>query len=345
MVSTESVSTAPDLFGDATEFVDFGAMPEVSLSSSAESGAVDLTPIAAVEAVAATVAPAPVDPIAAALQAYDALDAARFAAARGGWSWSWYGLDLSDRAAALGIGWRELSMIAGSGDIRIIAKPALSTPEAVFRLRRWFALGRPDADPTRIAFVGSDSVRALVIDVLRQLPVPVRHYAVHHVTWREVGRDAKAFIAATPTKRALPGDAPHEITINGMKTDEELPGLICHELGHGIHRVVYDGDIEWSCDPGESLADRIRRGAENNRERWLYEQVRHEMLADDMAALWGFGRLEAPSEDELYRQFAFVWDEAADLAARPTFIAEIKRAPGPELDEIERALDRAEAGT
>lgn len=303
--ATESVSTAPDLFVATAESEGSGALSEAGRPSTGESGAVDLSG----GGDRPPVAPPTIDPIEDALRALDAQYRAGDAAQR------WYDLDIHGRAAALGISWRELSQVAQSGDIRIIAKPALSTAEAVFRLRRWFALGQPDADPTRIAFRGAGSVRSLVVDVLRHLPVPVRHYAVHGVTWREVGRDQKLYVAHTPTRRALPGDGGHEIMINGLKSDDELRGLICHELGHGVHRVVYDGELDWSPVEGESLAGRIHRGAETDRERWLCSRVRNELLADDMAALWGFPRIEAPSEDDLYRSFGDAWDEAAALAA------------------------------
>jgi len=168
----------------------------------------------------------------------------------------------------------------------------------------------------RISFNGADEVRAIIVDVLRRLPAPHRHYAVENITWREVGLNAKLYICHSPTKRrALPGDGAHEVMINGCVPASDLRGLICHETGHGWHRVVCDGELDWSGGECERLADRIRRG-EVTRERWVRDWVTHELLADQMAELWGMPRIEAPGEERLRLVFEYEWDDAARLAAR-----------------------------
>lgn len=245
---------------------------------------------------------------------------------------NWHDLDHEAAAAALGMDWREFALFVSQCDSRILAKPALATPGAVFRLRRWIALGKPDADPERIAYKGYDDTRAVIVDVLRRLPAPVRHYAVESVTWREADG---LYITNVPRHLALPGDGGHEITIEGGVSPRSLPGQIAHEIGHGLHRVVYDGECDWSATCRVRLVDQIREGLAT-RDKWVGEQVAYEVIADQMAALWGIPRQDAPTEGEYRTHFEREFNRAAAIAFKSS---EMREEEAQDEDEDEEAQD------
>lgn len=205
------------------------------------------------------------------------------------------GLDLAGRAELLGLTARAYVAFM-QGNQGVFAPPSLETVGSVFRARRWFDAGRPDAAPERLTFSGSDDVRELVVEVLRSLPAPVRHYAVEAVTWIEVGRGTVAWIGRAPTLRALPGDLCHVVVINGRASNEDLHSVIAHELGHGWHRPVIETEPTFSTlSEREAIAARhlfakYTGGAKReaaDREQWIRACVANEALADAQAAAWG----------------------------------------------------------
>jgi hypothetical protein len=226
------------------------------------------------------------------------------------------GCDLGAGAELLGVSCREYVAI-GRRDRRIF--PSLASAGAVTRLRRWIAAGQPDADVSRLEFAGDDSVRALVADVLRQVPAPVGWHGVEYVTpWIEVGRSAVGWAGSAPTIRTPDGDQAHMIALAGSIADDgEIRAVIAHELGHSWARTVR---------PYVSTAVRMSYRERNARSivaakiagvsptQIVREQVDEERLADALSQLWGFPHYSDYGRRE--RGFSEEMQEAAELATK-----------------------------
>lgn len=222
----------------------------------------------------------------------------------------------------------DRAITAALDEARIV-KP---TDGAVFRAQRWLDLRRPAGDTNRLAFVGACAVRRIIVNLLLRLHPMVRHYALEAVQWRETGRGCYAWIGRGPARRVLPGDEQHEVNICGAVRDEDLPGVLAHELGHGFHRTVVEEPREPSeltavldmLTPREVLAAVVLRHRSARPEEQQYERavyigscVAREQLADAQARAWGAPH-RGPDASELRRQFAAEYDDAARLASTIT---------------------------
>lgn len=228
------------------------------------------------------------------------------------------GLDLLGRAAVLGIDCHEYLRIA-QGDPRIVAAAAVATPHAVRRLRAWIAIGRPDIAADTIMFHGDDSVRAIVISTLAGIPASVRWHAMRYVSWFEIGRGWPAAYMTTFGGRASDDDSPHVIVLDGRLSDDVLPSIICHELGHAIHRPFRTPAAERTPAPTltELEADaRLLAAFEDDRDAAARLLFRGEHLANEAARLWGHPCNGAQCPDEYrLRLFRERMDAAAELAS------------------------------
>ncbi len=217
------------------------------------------------------------------------------------------GLDLAGRIERL----PEYLALAAL-DANIIR--SLVNDAALARTRRWIAAGSPEPDLARLEFAGDDSVRALVVDVLRRLPAPVAWHAVEHVTWIEVGRGAQGWQGMMPTSRTPVGDQPHVIALSGAVTDEDLAPIVAHEIGHswGAPLRSFAARVRM---PEHELAARSIAAVKltgGDTEQLVRAAVAEEAQADDLARMWGFRR--HTDHTWLRRHFAARFGAATDLA-------------------------------
>lgn len=204
--------------------------------------------------------------------------------------------------------------------------------EAVARLVRWHAAGRPQGNTNRLAFAGHPTVRRIVAATICNLPPPIRHYAVEAVTWRESGRGNGAWFARAHRSRSLPGDVAHEVNLCGRERDEDIPQIAAHEISHGIYWPLElpdddpdaDEQVPIILDAHEALTARIlsqRARSEDDktmdRAVWIGQRVHSELLADRQADAWGHRRRPGAADElELRRHFAELYDRAAEYAAQ-----------------------------
>jgi hypothetical protein len=245
------------------------------------------------------------------------------------------GMDLDGRAALLALTASEFVAL-GTSDPRIVAFPALASSGAVGRLRRWLTAGQPIADLSRLAFVGDDAVRALVVDVIADVPAPVAWHAVEHVAWFEVGRATAAWLAIAPSMRAPIGDVAHVVAINGRTSDHDLRGVIAHELGHSWHRHIFANVPQLAALPEQEVivsrvllsmyTGRTAEQRDADADRWVRDRVANEVIADQSAAAWGVPH-NGLSELEHRRYFKAQYDAAESVAReRDREIAEVHTA-------------------
>lgn len=240
---------------------------------------------------------------------------------------------LPELATLLGLSCREVVALATS-DSRVVAPAALETPVSVQRTRRWLDARRPVAEPERVAFNGSASVRSLVIRTLAGLPAPVAWHATKYVTWFEVGRDARAWQHTAPQMLAPAGDSAHVIVLCGLVADEELVGIIGHELGHSWHRAIHPMQVHVPMSDNERYARQlvVARDRGVDLETYARELVAEERIADRTALAWGLRRVTGdPGELGLLRHFRSHLEAAVGLSA------EIERQIDADADITDRA--------
>lgn len=241
------------------------------------------------------------------------------------------GLSWDERAARLGCSVRDFLRI-GRDDARIVADEALPNPDAVHRTAAWIAAGEPDVAPDRIAFCGADTVRDIVTATLADVPQSVRWFACTGVSIFEIGRadadgvPAAGYATTLDPRRALDGDRPHVVILDGRAADEALPSLLCHELAHCLFRAfpgLQTGALCRPLPPPPELPPmtqldrdaRILAVFDHDRDAVARLLFRGERWANEAARLWGH-----PcdgywcSDANRLRLFRQRMDAAADLA-------------------------------
>jgi hypothetical protein len=222
------------------------------------------------------------------------------------------GLDLPGRAAKHDITCAEYVRIA-SAYPGIFAPP--TTDASVARVSRWIGAGKPAPDLSRLMFTGADSVRVIVVELLASIPAPAGWHGVEFVHWFEVGRDARGWQKRANPTRTPPADAAHVIALCGALPDDELRGIVGHELGHSFHAVVFPAMSHVPMTQHEQSARQLvggkMRGADLD--QVARELAREEALADAQSSAWGIAR---PSDHRhLVQHFRAQLAVAAELAA------------------------------
>lgn len=190
----------------------------------------------------------------------------------------------------------------------------IATEPSKARLNRWIDAGQPVADLSRLEFGGDDTVRVLLVDVLARLPTPVAWHASEFVVWREVGRSAAGWQGSARSHRDPQGDVAHEIVLCGAVTDDDLPGIIGHEIAHSLHRSI--APVRWPQPPMTRVERTARmillgRNIGIDEEHLARMHADLEVLCDRTAVAWGLLREVRPLE-QLRRSRAKV-HEAAEL--------------------------------
>lgn len=199
------------------------------------------------------------------------------------------GLEVGERCAALEVGTAEyygrFVQSDGAEDVRICSHLMTDSPGAIRRLGRWLNAGKPAPDFAALAFMGSDEVRALVLDTLRRVPHPVAWDALRGCYFVEVGRAANGY-HGTPRLPAPADDVVRVIALRGDLPDDELAAVLAHELGHH-HRSepIAPQAPRHDTPPGTVEAFAV---AEGIAPKLVSLRDREEQGADDLARLWGF---------------------------------------------------------
>lgn len=194
-------------------------------------------------------------------------------------------MNIDERAALLEMKLADYVAL-GKVDARLVAEISIQEPGARERLWRWIRAGLPAPDYSRLEFEGSDGVRAVVLETLARTPSAVAWHVCEYVVICEVGRDTTAWSGVTPIVRAPDGDQAHIIVINGNTPDDELHGIIAHEIGHSWTRVILPRMRTAALPPAQAFySDKLAAGI--TRADLIRARLAEEKLADDLAALWG----------------------------------------------------------
>lgn len=247
------------------------------------------------------------------------------------------GLDLPARSAALGFA-SCADYLRFASEHPDLCKAPL-TPASIARARRHDDAGRPAPDFTRLVYLGSGVILAVLIATLKKLPAAFAWHCTEFVCWMEVGRNAGAWMTRPPTMRAPNGDAAHLIVLNGAASDRALEHVIVHEASHSWHKlVVADTDAPEPAPMPEQewLARRLlvyRDEAQDAAGAFARALYANERLADDTATAFGFPPLGHSSSIERLRGFE------AEIAAATPLADEIER----EIDSKHHVAERAAA--
>jgi hypothetical protein len=228
------------------------------------------------------------------------------------------GLEIPERARILGLSYGDYVRMA-QADPRIVAHPTVATEGAIARLRRWLDAGRPEADAEQVNFIGADEVREILVDTISKLPTPVAWHAINGVAWLEVGRGGViGWTSAAPSMKAPPGDELHLIALSGRTSDEALPGLCAHELGHSWTRELSPEPFPIPPMSAREFRARIVAAfveSDEDREDLAREAMAEERLADACAEAWGFPCRGGHSLDRFRHSYSEVAQEADRIRA------------------------------
>jgi hypothetical protein len=223
-------------------------------------------------------------------------------------------LPIEERLARGGITAEQGAMLRAL-DARIVDDATTASTAIVERIARWLAAGQPVADLGRLLYSGDDDVRVVLVQTIARIPPWVQWHAVEAVEWLEVSRSAAGWCGRAPARRDPEGDVMHRIVLSGVVSDEDLPGLIGHELGHSVHRKV-EPEPRWTLPPMprvERLARTILvgRGLGIDEEQIARMEAGLEDLCDRTAVAWGLMRA-IRTHEQMCRARAKVY-EAAEL--------------------------------
>lgn len=195
---------------------------------------------------------------------------------------AWAELDVPERASRLAITTDEYARLA-LDDPRIVD----DRTGGIGRLRAWLRADRPVRDVSALCYIGDESIRAALVDVLCHIPMPVACAVIGGATVIGVGVDTIGWHQAS-----LPDRPVVSMATVALSSDDPRP--IAHELAHvwlteppSPTGPKTTREIEaWSDAIHTDLAD---AAVKNDRVEWLVDWLMEPELAADAAATCWLG--------------------------------------------------------
>ena len=158
------------------------------------------------------------------------------------------------------------------------------------RLRDWCAAGCPEPlGVDRVAFVGADAARSVIVDALHRIPAPpVRAHVLRHVLFVAVGFDVNAWCSPLPVLAHDLDEAPQMIAVGPILWTGDGPSVIAHEVAHAWLGFRYPAtrDGAWARQTSEARAkDYMEKYGPASLREW---EIQEERYACELARSWGF---------------------------------------------------------